>query len=298
MTLEYKVTEFDQNMTVKSILKNKLNISNRLLTKLKINKKIYVDSKVAFVNTIPPIDSTIYVYIDFNDCNDFIEPEEGDIEVLYEDDYFLAINKPANMVVHPCSYHPNQTLSNYVKYYLKSNQITRPINRLDKDTTGVVLFAKNEYIQELFKNMDTKPIKQYIAVVYGRFEKKEGTISLPIARKADSIIEREVNLEAGQEAITHYKVEKEEYLEGRPISILKVFLETGRTHQIRVHFSHIGHPLIGDSLYGNELSNDVHEINRQALHAHKLIFTHPILNKSIEIEAKLPEDIKKLGKCD
>ena len=290
MTLEYKITEFDQNMTIKSILRNRLHISNRLLTKLKLNKKIYINNDIAFVNDIPPLGSTIFVYIDFDEANDDIEAEDGAIEILYEDEYFLAVNKPANMVVHPCSYHLNHTLSNYVKSYLKTNNVIRPINRLDKDTSGIVLFAKNEYVQELFKNMPKKPLKQYIAVVYGILKEKEGSISLPIARKAESIIEREVNFNNGQEAITHFKVKEEGKSREAEISILDVFLETGRTHQIRVHFSHIGHPLVGDSLYGSENIREA-GMERQALHAYKLIFKHPITQKSIEIIAPIPEDI-------
>ena len=295
MTLEYKITEFDQNMSVKSILRNRLHISNRLLTKLKLNKKIYIDNNIAFVNEIPPIDSTIYVHIDFEETNDEIEAEKSDIDILYEDEYFLAVNKPANMVVHPCSYHLNHTLSNYVKYYLNTNTVIRPVNRLDKDTSGIVLFAKNEYVQELFKNMSSKPLKQYIAIVYGILKEKEGTISLPIARKAESIIEREVNFDKGQEAITHYRVKEEGRLFGTNVSVIEVFLETGRTHQIRVHFSHIGHPLLGDTLYGENIVGEAGS-ERQALHAHKLAFKHPITQSNIEIIAPIPKDILEIQK--
>lgn len=289
MTLEYKITEFDQNMSVKSILKNKLNISNRLLAKLKLNKKIYVNDKVAFVNEVPSIGEMIYVYIEFDDEDNEIEAEKGDLEILYEDEYFLAVNKPAGMVVHPCSYHLNHTLSNYIKHYLNTNKKIRPINRLDKDTSGIVLFAKNEYVQELFKNMKEKPLKHYIAIVEGILDKKEGVLSFPIARKLESIIEREVNFEVGQEAITHYSVNKEGTVSKMPITILDVFLETGRTHQIRVHFSHIGHPLIGDTLYGKNSKEA--GIGRQALHAYKLSFKHPITLNLVEITAPIPKDI-------
>lgn len=302
MLLEYKITENDQNLSVKDVLKRRLNISNRLITKLKVNKKIFVDDNIAFINEVPNLNSTIRVYIEFDE-EDYTTPQEGNLDILYEDEYFLAVNKPANMVVHPCSYHLENTLANYVKFYLGNNKKVRPINRLDNGTSGIVLFAKNEYVQEAFKNLSEKPEKVYIAVVYGIFEEKEGTICLPIARKAESIIEREVNIEAGQESITHYKVIKEDNLYGVPISIVKVVLETGRTHQIRVHMSHIGHSLVGDTLYVDEKVNAYFEENNvniadsfenQALHAYKLKFKHPILSEIIEIEAPLPENIVKL----
>lgn len=303
MTLEYEITTNDQNLTIKDILKRRLNISNRLITKLKVNKKIFIDEDIAFINLTSKVGSVIKVDINFEE-EDYTTPQDGSLNILYEDEYFLAVNKPANMVVHPCSYHPQDTLANYVKFYLGNNKIVRPVNRLDNGTSGIVLFAKNEYVQESFKNLKEKPEKIYVAIVYGIFDKKEGTISLPIARKPNSIIEREVNLEAGQESITHYKVIKEDKLEGVPISIVKVRLETGRTHQIRVHMSHLGHSLVGDTLYIDKAIQEYFGENKvdisadfpsQALHAHRLKFIHPILNKYIEIEAPLPESMAKFN---
>ena len=304
MLLEYKISENEENLSVKDILKKKLKISNRLITKLKLNKKIFVDNDIAFVNDIPKVDSVVKVYIDFEEEDNTI-PEEGNLEILYEDEYFLAINKPADMVVHPCSYHLNGTLANYVKYYLNTFKKIRPINRLDNGTSGIVLFAKNEYVQEAFKNLEIKPIKEYLAVVYGLFDKKEGTISLPIARKPNSIIEREVNFENGQESITHYTVIKEDKLYNIPISIIKVQLETGRTHQIRVHMSHLGHALVGDTLYIDKQVEAVFKENNvdiskdypsQALHAYKLTFIHPVTDKKVEIIAPVPISINRFIK--
>lgn len=299
MTLEYKTTEYDENKSVKAILQKHFQISNRLMTKLKLNKKILVDGMNAWVNEVPPLGALIQVYIDFEEADDTI-PQDGILEVLYEDEYFLAVNKPANMVVHPCSYHPDNTLANYVKAYLNCKRKIRPINRLDNGTSGVVLFAKNEYIQERFKNLKPKAEKEYFAIAYGVFENKKDTISLPIARKGDSLIEREVNFELGQESITHYEVIGEGTYNGKKISFLKILLDTGRTHQIRVHMSYLGHPLIGDSLYGEEAGNrEVNNIeaeggeniNRQALHASSLSFIHPITQENIKIVAPLPDDI-------
>ena len=169
-----------------------------------------------------------------------------------------------------------------VKYYLNNNKKIRPINRLDRDTSGIVLFAKNEYIQELMIN-NTKIKKEYIAITDGILKEKSGTIDLPIARKPGSIMERQVS-EEGQTAITHYEVIRQ--IQDR-FTLVKLELGTGRTHQIRVHLSHIGAPILGDTLYSKE--TDL--ISRQALHAHKITFTHPITQNTVEIIAPIPNDI-------
>jgi len=298
MLLEYQTTEFDQNKSVKTILQREFQISNRFLTKLKLHQKILVNDTVAMINEIPPFHSKICVKIDFEE-EDEIVPQEVPLEILYEDEYFLAVNKPANLVVHPCSYHPENTLANYIKAYLKNKKKIRPINRLDKGTSGIVLFAKNEYIQEQFKNLSPKPQKEYFVITYGKWEEKVGTISLPIARKAESLIEREVNFELGQESITHYQVLSEMTYENKEYSLLKVLLETGRTHQIRVHMSYYNHFLLGDTLYKEEnVEAEKGEwdgiLDRQALHAYSLQFRHPITKKEIKILAPLPNDMSDL----
>lgn len=225
--------------------------------------------------------------IDFEE-QDYISAENIPLDVLYEDEYLLAVNKPADMVVHPSSYHLNGTLANGVKYYLNNNKKIRPINRLDRDTSGIVLFAKNEYIQECMKQENTMQ-KEYLTILTGLLDEKFGTINAPIARKPDSIMERIID-ESGQDAITHYKVLEECTSTKPPLSLVQVKLETGRTHQIRVHFAYKGNSILGDTLYGLETNL----INRQALHAWRLSFIHPISKEQITIEAPLPEDIKKV----
>lgn len=294
MTLEYRTTLFDQNKSVKTIIQREFQISNRFLTKLKLNQKILLNNQIAKVNEIPPLDSTILIKIDFEEDDDIIS-QPNDLEILYEDEYFLAVNKPADIVVHPCSFHPEKTLANYVKAYLNNKKKIRPINRLDKGTSGVVLFAKNEYIQELFKNLCPRPQKEYFVIAYGKWQERVGTISLPIARKPESLIEREVNFITGQESITHYEVIEESLINQHEIAILRVVLGTGRTHQIRVHMSHLGHPLLGDNLYiGNQNNIDINNqlLTHQALHAYRLQFIHPITKEEINIIAPLPEDMK------
>ena len=288
MILDYLVKKEDVNKTYRDILQDRLQISSRLLKKLKNEQKLKVNGEVMFVKKKASEGDIIYANLELVNTNDEVIPQEGPLEVLYEDDYYIAVNKPAGMVVHPCSYHPDCTLSNYLKFYLKTNNSIHPVNRLDKDTSGIVLFAKNEYAQELFTRMEERPDKVYITLVESIFENKNGTINVPIARKEGSLIERCIDLHNGQEAITHYNVLKEININGNDYSLVEVNLETGRTHQIRVHMTYIGHPIVGDGLY-NQHKTDI--INRQALHAYKLSFNHPISKESVNIVAQLPNDM-------
>lgn len=272
----------DNDLSLKTIIRNKLKISNRLLIKLKNSSNIFVNGIAVPINHEIYTNDLIEIKIEFIEADDIL-PEKMDLDILYEDEYILAINKMPGIVVHPSSYHPNGTIANGVKYYLNNKRKIRPINRLDKDTSGVVLFAKNEYIQELFTTLNIS--KEYIAIVDGNLVFPKGTINANIARKENSIMERCVS-EAGQTAITHYEVIKtyDTY------SVLSVKLETGRTHQIRVHMAYIGNPIVGDTMYGKETT----VIDRQALHSYKTSFIHPITNKEVCIVAELPEDMKKL----
>ena len=200
----------------------------------------------------------------------------------------IVINKPAGIAVHPSMRHYKDSLSNGVRFYFDKiglKKKIRPVNRLDIGTSGLVVFAKNEYIQEcLIKQMKDKTFKkEYICIVDGILNEKSGTINLPIARKENSIIERCVN-KNGQEAITHYEVLKE----GKNYSLVKCILETGRTHQIRVHMSYINHPLLGDTMYGKESKL----IYRQALHCYKLSFINPLTNIPLQLKCDLPIDFK------
>ena len=282
--LKYIANQEDDNTTIKHILRDRLKISSRLLNKLKMNEKILVNDIPVFSNYIVHYNDKITVKIDFEET-DYIKAEEMNLEIIYEDEYFLAINKEAGIVVHPSSNHLSGTLANGVKFYLNNNKKIRAINRLDRDTSGIVLFAKNEYIQELMIT-DTQITKEYLAIVEGILDNKKGTIDKPIARKNGSIMERCVS-EEGQKAITHYEVIKESKTN---LSVVKLNLETGRTHQIRVHLAYSNAPILGDSLYGktSEL------INRQALHAYKMEFIHPITGENICILASIPDDMKKI----
>lgn len=277
---------------VSDVLKLEFSMSDRLILRLKNSKQIYLNNNPVYVWESISTGDTIKVIIDFEEDNSNIVPTNMDLSILYEDESLLIINKPPHLPVHPSCLHFSDSLSNGIKYYfdsIKLHKKVRPINRLDKDTSGIVLFAKNEYIQEcLVKQMKSKEfVKQYIALVNGVLEETTGTISAPISRKPNSIIERQVSPK-GDTAITHYEVLKT----FNDISLVKFTLETGRTHQIRVHSSYIGHPILGDTLYGIESTL----IDRQALHAYKVSFIHPITKRQINIIADLPKDINNIIK--
>lgn len=275
---------------VKEVLKARFSMSDRLLLKLKKLDKIYLNGNVTSANHSVLENDLIECYLDYEEDNSNIVPTEMSLNIIYEDEAYIVVNKPAGIPVHPSMDHYTDSLSNGIAFYF--NQIglkkkIRPVNRLDKDTSGIVIFAKNEYIQEcLVRQMKSKEfIKKYIAVVNGNLDNLEGTINAPIARKEGSIIERCVS-ETGDIAITHYKVLKRK----TDFDIVECILETGRTHQIRVHFAYLGHSLLGDTLYG--ISSSL--INRQALHAYEVEFTHPLSKKKVKYVANVPEDLNKL----
>ncbi len=289
MKLEYIVNDLNKYETVKQVLKEEFSISERLIIKLKASKQIYLNNKATFVNQKLQIGDIICCNLDFEESCDNIVPIKIELDILYEDNALLIVNKPPFMPVHPSMDHYEDSLSNGIKYYFNSiglKRKIRPVNRLDKNTSGIVIFAKNEYIQEcLVKQMKTNIFeKKYIALVDGIID-KEQIIEAPIARKQDSIIERCVDI-SGDDAITVIKPLKsfENY------TLIECILKTGRTHQIRVHTSYIGHPILGDDLYGRKSD----KIYRQALHAYKIRFIHPITKKEIEIESKIPKDIEEL----
>lgn len=284
MKLQYTIKQDDNYFNVKEVIKVYFKISDRLLLRLKNSKNILLNNTPTYISKEVSPGDEITVIIDFVEDNSNIVPTKIDLDIIYEDDYYLIINKPAHLPVHPSMLHYANSLSNGVKFYFDSiglKKKIRPVNRLDKDTSGIVIFAKNEYIQEcLVSQMKTKDFqKEYIAVCDGIFKEKSGTINLPIARKPGSIIERCVRTD-GDSSITHYEViqQLDNY------AIVKCMLETGRTHQIRVHMSAINHPILGDTLYGKPNSN----IDRQLLHAYKVSFIHPIFHKKVEYTAEIP----------
>jgi len=292
MKLEYIVTNNDNNRIIKDILLSNFQISHRLLITLKRENSIFLNEIPSFVYQKVNVGDIVSISFSYEEDNSNIIPKKLPLDIIYEDESFIVVNKPFGIPVHPSMAHYEDSLSNGVRYYFDSiglKKKIRPVNRIDKDTSGLVVFAKNEYIQEaLIRQMTSKTFKkEYIAIVEGHFkENKQGTINKPIARKENSIIERCVN-DNGDKAITHYEVLNELTINDKEVSIVKCLLETGRTHQIRVHMSYIGHPLLGDDLYNGNLSL----INRQALHSYKISFIHPVTKKQVSYEAPLPNDL-------
>lgn len=291
MKLEYIVSTNDNNKIVKDILLSNFKISHRLLVTLKRENSIFLNDSPTFIYHKLNVGDKIIVSFSYEEDNSNIIPKKMPLDIIYEDECYIVVNKPAGIPVHPSMSHYEDSLSNGIRYYFDTiglKKKIRPVNRIDKDTSGLVVFAKNEYIQEaLIRQMASKDFKkEYIAIVEGYFENKKGTINKPIARKENSIIERCVD-NNGDKAITHYEILKELTISSKEISVVKCTLETGRTHQIRVHMAYIGHPLLGDDLYGGNMEL----IARQALHSYKICFIHPITNKTVTYEAPMPNDL-------
>ncbi len=287
MVLEYIVADLSLYKTVRQVLKIKFNMSNRLISKLKLNKCILLNNKETYLDRLLSIGDIVLCNLDFEECSDNIVPCKIDFDIIYEDDALLVINKKPNIAVHPSILHYDNSLANGVKYYFNSiglNKKIRPVNRLDKDTSGLVVFAKNEYIQEcLIKQMQKNSFyKEYVALLCGNLENNCGKIEAPISRKENSIIERCIN-SSGDYALTYYELIKNY----SNFCLVKFVLKTGRTHQIRVHSSYINHPILGDTLYGTASNL----INRQALHCNKLCFMHPITKKELKLNAPIPLDM-------
>lgn len=286
MEINYEIKNNTQ--TINSILQNELKVSSRLLYKLIKLNKIELNHKPCDTRKTGNLEDAITVNFDYEEDNSNIVPTKMDLNIVFEDDWLLVVNKPAGIAIHPSVLHYSDSLCNGIRFYFDKiglKKKIRPVNRLDLNTSGLVVFAKCEYIQECLINQmkNNQFKKEYLAVCDGIFDEKSGTINLPIARKENSIIERCIS-ENGQTAITHYEVLKE----FDNYSLVKCSLETGRTHQIRVHMSAIGHPLLGDSLYGS--ISDL--INRQALHCYNLQFIHPVYNNDLNFFGDLPNDFK------
>ena len=290
MILKIIVNENDSSKTINEIINQKFDLSNRLFNKLIRDKRIFVNDKNMDTRLKASENDKITIDLNYDEDNSNIVSKQMDLDIVYEDEGMVIINKPLGIAIHPSIRHYEDSIASGVKYYFESLGIhkkIRPVNRLDLNTSGLVIFAKNEYVQEnLIKQMQTKTFtKEYLAIVTGILENKKGIIDKPIARKDGSIIERCVS-ETGQRAITEYEVIRE----FGNNSLVKCKLLTGRTHQIRVHFAYIGHPLLGDSLYGEK--SDL--IEGQALHCYKLKFLHPVTTKELVIKCDLSNELNNI----
>ena len=282
MNIEYIVKNIPfENYTINDILLNDINLSKRLLKFLINNRLVLCNNSICNTNTYVKINDVITVFLDYEEDNSNIVPINMDLDIVYQDDWLLIINKPSGIAIHPSILHYSDSLSNGVRYYFDSINLKkkiRPVNRLDFNTSGLVIFAKCSYIHDMLSlQMQNGSFKKtYLALIHGKLESKKGVIDLPIARRSGSIIERCVDFENGKKSITEYEVIK--YIKEDKNSLVKCNLLTGRTHQIRVHFSYIGHPLVGDTLYGIDDG-----FNGQKLDCCLLEFIHPITKKVLKI---------------
>ncbi|MGM9536479.1 MAG: RluA family pseudouridine synthase [Intestinibacter sp.] len=279
----------DDDLTLREVLLDKLNFSVRYVSKLKRFKTVNVNKNFKKLDKKVKKGDLIEVSIEEDMAN--FKPQDLNLDIVYDDFDLIMVNKPPFMVVHPTKSHFENTMANGVTDYIvkKGEDVKiRFVNRLDMNTSGLVIVAKNPFAQHVLSSemKDEGFDKKYITVVKGIVEKDQGTIDEPIYRPTDDSVKRIVD-PRGQESITHYKVIERL----KDATVLEVKLETGRTHQIRVHMSHIGHPIIGDELYGS-LDDDL--INRQALHAYSLKFKQPRTKEILEFKTDIPKDMKEL----
>lgn len=290
MIIEWKYEETEPRM-LKTFLKEK-KISKKMLAKVKFRGgQLEVNGEEVRVRHTLSVGDTIRMSIPIEPANPYLKPSEKPLDILFEDEHYLIVNKPAGVASVPSSTHREDTMANRIRGYVERNHYTHKtvhvVTRLDRETSGAMIFAKNALAHSM---IDQKMRKQeveklYQAIISDVLIENHDFIEAPIGRTADSIITREVRAD-GKPSLTEYWVE-ERYSHA---TLVKVKLHTGRTHQIRVHFSHIDCPLLGDNLYGEESDY----FFRQALHCSELSFQHPFTEQFLKIYAPLPNDLKEL----
>ncbi len=290
-TLTYPITTGDTAQTIEQFLRGK-GYSTQCIKELKKQwGSILIDDTPQYMRHLLQEGETLTVQIHEESSSEKIPPVELPLDIVYEDEDLLVVNKPADMPIHPSLNNYENSLANALAWYFaKQNKpfVFRCINRLDRDTSGLTIIAKHMLSAGILSSMVAERAihREYLAIVRGHILPEKDTIDAPIGRKGDSIIERQIDYVGGERAVTHYTLK--EYKNGH--SLLSIHLETGRTHQIRVHMKHIGFPLIGDHLY----HPDMEYMTRQALHSHRLQFTHPITGESMDFTAPLPEDMRRV----
>lgn len=289
--LNYHITEDANSLRTEQYLRRR-GFSYQNLTQLKkMPESILINGVWSYMRTPLHSGDILTVHIRETESSPNIPPVELPLDIVYEDEDIVVVNKPAGMPVHPSLNNYRNSLANALMYYYQQQGkpfIFRCTNRLDRDTSGLTVIAKHMVSSSILSSMTVRHEieREYLAVVRGSVVPSSGTIDAPIGRTGSSLIERKIDFEHGERAVTHYHVVKEE----NGHSLVSLILETGRTHQIRVHMQYIGFPLVGDYLY----NPDMEYIQRQALHSCRLSFRHPITGKHIEFTADLPEDMDRI----
>lgn len=289
--LNYHITEDADSLRTEQYLRRR-GFSYQNLTQLKkMPESILINGVWSYMRTPLHSGDILTVHIRETESSPNIPPVELPLDIVYEDEDIVVVNKPAGMPVHPSLNNYRNSLANALMYYYQQQGkpfIFRCTNRLDRDTSGLTVIAKHMVSSSILSSMTARHEieREYLAVVRGSVVPSSGTIDAPIGRTGSSLIERKIDFEHGERAVTHYHVVKE----ANGHSLVSLILETGRTHQIRVHMKYIGFPLVGDYLY----NPDMEYIQRQALHSCRLSFQHPITGKHMKFTADLPEDMSRI----
>lgn len=292
--LRYQIDAPHSGMTIQDFLKSQGFSSQNIVELKKMPESVLINGEWVYMTRRLSTDEELIIHIQENEVSEKIPPVNLPLDIVYEDEDILVVNKPADMPIHPSLNNYENSLGNAVAYYYAQQNkpfVFRCVNRLDRDTSGLTVIAKHMVSAGILSSMladkrSSGMTREYLAIVRGTLTPTKGTIDAPIARKEESVIERIVDYERGENAITHYQVIEQK----NGHSLVSLQLETGRTHQIRVHMKHIGFPLIGDYLY----NPDTEYISRQALHSHRLSFVHPISKELMTFTAPLPEDMQKV----
>lgn len=289
--IDYIIDEDSAGLRVEQFLRRKRYSGQNLSEIKRMPKSILVNGVHYYMRQELSKGDHLQVRICETKNSEKIPPTNLPQNIIYEDEDLLVLNKPAGMPIHPSLNNYTNSMANALAYYFQSQGkpfIFRCCNRLDRDTSGLTIVSKHLVSGSILSDMTKyrEVHREYLAIARGSVTPSEGTIQAPLGRKEGTIIERTVDWEHGEDAVTHYKVVKE----ANGHSLVSLRLETGRTHQIRIHMKYLGYPLIGDYLY----NPDMEYMTRQALHSHHMEFTHPITGEHMSFTAPLPEDMARV----
>lgn len=290
-TISYDIDSHSEGLRVEQFLRRKGYSAQNLSTIKRMPKSILVNGVHYYMKQTLKAGDRLLVRIQETESSRNIPPVCAPLSIVYEDEDLIVINKPAGMPIHPSLNNYTNSLANALAWYYQQQGkpfIFRCCNRLDRDTSGLTVVAKHLVSGNILSTMTKKKEvrREYLAVVRGHIVPESGIISAPLARKGGTIIERVVDFDRGEPAVTHYHLVRE----ANGHNLVSLQLETGRTHQIRIHLKHLGFPLVGDYLY----NPDMEYISRQALHSFRLSFPHPITEEAMDFTAPLPEDMENI----